>query len=88
MLERNPFDEVTSKLSKAVPESLRGAQEDVSKTVRASIQGAMNKLDLVSREEYEVQAKVLARTREKLERLEARVIELEKKLDVEQSTEE
>lgn len=82
MFERTPLDKLASKLGKAVPETLRTAQQDAGKTVRAGLQGAMNRLDLVSREEFEVQSNVLARTREKLERLEARVRQLEEKLGV------
>lgn len=87
-MEKSPFDDLTSKLGKAVPDSLRTAQEDVAKTVRAGLQGAMHRLDLVSREEFEVQSAVLARTREKLERLEARVQVLEEKLGISVSKQE
>ncbi|AOV15926.1 hypothetical protein BJI67_01515 [Acidihalobacter aeolianus] len=82
MFEKTPFDDFASKLGKSVPDSLRTAQQDVSKTVRAGLQGAVHRLDLINREEFEVQTAVLARTREKLERMEARVRALEEKLGI------
>jgi BMFP domain-containing protein YqiC len=51
--------------------------KDIEKNVRTMLQGGLARLDLVSRDDFDVQAQVLARTREKLERLEARVAELE-----------
>ena len=50
---------------------------DAEKNLKAMLSGALAKLDLVTREEFDVQARVLLRTREKLEALEARVAELE-----------
>ena len=80
MLETKKLDELAAKLNNALPESLRSAQQDLEKTLRAGLQSAMQRLDLVSREEFEVQATLLARTREKLDALEARVRELESRL--------
>jgi hypothetical protein len=51
--------------------------KDVERNVKAMMKGAFERMDLVSREEFDVQAKVLARTREKLAELERRVAELE-----------
>lgn len=55
-------------------------REDLDRNLRESLAGGLAKLDLVTREEFDVQAAVLARTREKLERLEALVTELERRL--------
>ena len=52
--------------------------KDFEKNARALMSGFFNKLDLVTREEFDIQAQVLARTREKLKELEARVDALEK----------
>ena len=52
-------------------------REDAEKNIRAAMSSTFNKLDLVTREEFEVQSQVLLRTREKLEALEKRVEELE-----------
>lgn len=54
---------------------------DIEKNFHAILQAAFEKMHLVGREEFEVQRAVLARTREKLEQLEARVIELEERLN-------
>ncbi|MBL8474321.1 MAG: accessory factor UbiK family protein [Rhodocyclaceae bacterium] len=54
--------------------------KDLERNARAMLGAAFTKLDLVTREEFDVQREVLARTREKLEALEARVAELEKRL--------
>ena len=50
---------------------------DVEKNLRALLQGAFTKLELVSREEFDVQAEVLRHTKQKLEYLEAKLVELE-----------
>ena len=66
-------------LSEAVPESVREIGGDLEKTFRDILQSGFSKLDLVTREEFDAQAGVLARTREKLEALEKRVKDLEEK---------
>lgn len=82
MLEPKTLDDIAAKLNNAVPESLRTAQHDVEKTLRAGLQGAMQRLDIVSREEFEVQSMLLARTREKLDAMEERVRVLEAQLGI------
>ncbi len=67
------------KLADAVPEGLRSVRADVEQNFRSVLRGGLAKLDLVTREEFEVQEAVLARTREKLEALEKRVAEYEGK---------
>ncbi len=61
----------------------RSPAADLEKNLRALMQSALGRLDLVTREEYDVQREVLARTRAKLEALEARLAELEGKSKVE-----
>lgn len=75
MLNQKLFEEVSAKLSDILQ---RTPAKDIEKNLRALLASAFAKLDLVTREEFDVQAAVLARTREKLEALEARVAELEK----------
>ena len=65
------------KLADAVPEGLKTVREDLEKNFRSVLQGGLSKLDLVTREEFEVQEAVLARTRQKLEDLETKVADLE-----------
>jgi BMFP domain-containing protein YqiC len=76
MLNPKLFEEMTAKLSEL---AATGPAKDVEKNVRALLSSLFSRLDLVTREEFEVQADVLARTREKLTALEARIAELEKR---------
>ncbi|HQU16374.1 MAG: hypothetical protein B7Z66_12975 [Chromatiales bacterium 21-64-14] len=74
------LDDLARRLADAVPPAIRGLQEDLQKNLRAALQGAFARLDLVTREEFDVQVQVLSRTREKLEGLEAQVAALEQQL--------
>jgi BMFP domain-containing protein YqiC len=74
------IENLARKLAESVPEGLRSMREDLETNFRGVLQSGISKLDLVTREEFEVQEAVLARTREKLERLETRLKELEKDL--------
>ena len=71
------IEDLARKLADAVPEGLRSVQKDLEANFRSVLQSGLARLDLVTREEFEVQEAVLARTREKLEALEARLKELE-----------
>ena len=71
-------ESIARKLAEAVPEGLRSVREDLENNFRAVLRSSLSKLDLVTREEFEVQEAVLAKTREKLEALEARLKDLEK----------
>lgn len=68
------FEEVAAKVSALLAAS---PARDIEKNARALLGGALARLDLVTREEFEVQRELLARSREKLARLEARIAELE-----------
>ena len=72
-----PIEELARKLADAVPDGVRSLQSDLEKNFRSVLQSGLGKLDLVTREEFEVQEAVLQRTREKLEALEKRLSELE-----------
>lgn len=69
-----PFKKIAESLSEVLPGDLA---DDVKKNVRAMVQSSLEKMDLVTREELEVQEKVLVRTRSQLESLQQRVAELE-----------
>jgi len=75
------LDELSQRLASALPSGITAMQEDLEKNIRAALDGVMSKMNLVSRHEFEVQQKVLERTREKLESLEKLVSELEKTID-------
>ena len=77
MIDTKKIEEVVQSISKALPPGLVQMQEDAEKNIRAALTATFTKLDLVTREEFDVQAQVLLRTREKLEALERRVAELE-----------
>jgi BMFP domain-containing protein YqiC len=77
MLDPKFFDDLAQRLNAAVPEGVRALQQDVDRNLRAAVQAALNRLDLVTREEFDVQSKVLARTRAQVDALGRRVAELE-----------
>ena len=78
MLNPKFIDDLARQISDSIPAGVKGLQADVQKNIHTLLQGAFAKLDLVTREEFDVQSKVLARTREKLEQLERQVAELER----------
>jgi hypothetical protein len=71
------IDEITRRLLAKVPEAARNIQADLEENFRAVLRASLARLDLVARDEFDVQSKVLERTRARLEALEARVQELE-----------
>ena len=71
------IESLARKLADSVPDGLRTMREDLEKNFRGVLRSGLEKLDLVSREEFDVQQAVLVRTREKLEALEARLDEIE-----------
>ncbi len=77
MLDPKKIEEVVQGLTSALPPGLVAMQADVEKNFRSALSGMFAKLDLVTREEFDVQTQVLQRTREKLEALELRVAALE-----------
>lgn len=75
----NQLDDLAKKLAGFMPASLQNLQTDIEKNMRSGLESGLRKMNLVSREEFEIQTAVLLRTREKLEALEKVVAELEKK---------
>jgi hypothetical protein len=71
------IDDLARRLASSVPESLQALKRDLETNFKSVLQSGLAKLDLVTRQEFDVQAAVLRRTREKIEALEARVRELE-----------
>jgi BMFP domain-containing protein YqiC len=74
MLNSKTFDDLAAKIGKAIEGS---PAKDIEKNVKAMLQSGLTRLDVVPRAEFDTQAQVLLKTREKLEQLEARVAELE-----------
>ncbi|WP_428353267.1 ubiquinone biosynthesis accessory factor UbiK [Methyloprofundus sp.] len=80
MFDPKSIDDIATRLSDAIPPGLSNFKEDMEKNFRAILQSALGKMDLVTREEFEVQKGVLAKTRSKLEALEQRVEAMEQQL--------
>lgn len=80
MIDPKAFDDLAKRFTEALPPSFRQFQADMEKNFHAALQAAFAKLELVTREEFDVQQAVLARTRAKLEDLERQVVALETKV--------
>ena len=80
MIDLNHIDDLARRLSERVPPGLRASGEELQASFRAVLRTGLARLDLVSREEFDVQRAVLLRTREKLDALEGTVAELEARL--------
>ena len=76
MIQIHTIDSLAQRLAALVPPGLQEARADLTATFRSALQAGLRDLDLVSREEFDVQRCVLLRTREKVEALEAQVAEL------------
>jgi BMFP domain-containing protein YqiC len=74
MLNPKAFEEIAARIGKVIETS---PAKDIEKNVKAMLASSLARLDLVPRAEFEVQAQVLLKTREKLEALEKRLAELE-----------
>lgn len=78
MIDFRTLDDLSQRLAALLPPSLGEAREDLTRNFRSALQAGLQRLDLVTREEFEVQRLVLRRTREKLEALERRLAEMER----------
>jgi hypothetical protein len=83
MLNAKFIDDIAKRLSDAIPPGLHTAKADIERNFHAILQGLFAKLDLVTREEFDAQVGVLAKTRAKLELLEKQLLELETKCKAE-----
>jgi BMFP domain-containing protein YqiC len=77
MFDTKSIDDIANRLADVIPSGFSNLKEDMEKNFHAILQSALGKLDLVTREEFEVQKAVLAKTRSKLEDLEKTVAEIE-----------
>jgi hypothetical protein len=75
-MQTEQIDQIASKIEALLPPGVRQIKQDFDAQLRSLLQQQLSKLDFVSREEFEIQRKVLARTREKLQQLEKRVEQL------------
>lgn len=78
-MESLGVDEIVRRLLESVPPGLRSMQKDLENNFRAVLRASLSKLDLVSRDEFDAQVRVLERTRARLEELEKRLAELDRR---------
>lgn len=77
MIDARVFDDISSTLGKLLPPGVSEMKDDFEHNAKATLQSALGKLDLVTREEFDVQTEVLMNTRKQLKLLEERVQQLE-----------
>jgi ubiquinone biosynthesis accessory factor UbiK len=80
MIHRLPLEDLANKISALLPNGTETLTEDFRNHLKTLISSTLTRMDLVTREEFDVQAAVLARTRARLEALEKQVTELETRL--------
>ena len=77
MIDARVFDEIAEQLGQLLPPGVAELKTDFEQNAKAMLQSTLGKMDLVTREEFDIQAAVLQKTRQKLEDLERRLAELE-----------
>ncbi len=80
MLDPKKLEDLAKQIADAVPPGVKNMAEEAEARVKTVLQSQLSKLDLVTREEFDIQSQVLFRTREKLDAMEGRIAELEAKL--------
>jgi BMFP domain-containing protein YqiC len=70
------IEELSRRISSLIPADMKHMQEDIENNIRSLLQASLSKMNLVTREEFDVQSAVLQRTREKLEELEKQLEQL------------
>lgn len=77
MVNPSVFDKLADRIAAAMPDDAKMLREDLNRTVRLAVSNGLSRLELVTREEFDVQTELLERTRARLDALEARVQALE-----------
>ena len=80
MISSEKFDALIGRIMSSLPRDVTLAKQDLEKNLKAAISAGLSKMELVTREEYDVQVALLQRTREKLETLERKLADLEEQL--------
>jgi BMFP domain-containing protein YqiC len=78
MIEPKNLDDLAQRLAGSLPSGFQVLKQDMERNLRAGLEAGLARLELVTRDEFDIQSAVLARTREKLARLELQVAELER----------
>ncbi|MEH0834019.1 accessory factor UbiK family protein [Pectobacterium cacticida] len=84
MIDPKKIEQIARQVHESMPKSIRELGDDVEKKIRQILQAQLTRLDVVNREEFDIQTQVLLRTREKIARLEQRLTELEAKWPTEE----
>ncbi|MDM4772697.1 accessory factor UbiK family protein [Solimonas sp. SE-A11] len=79
MIDPRQLEDLANRLGAVIPPGLRGMKRELEDNFRAVLRANLEKWDLVSRERFDIQAELLARTQARLSALEKRLIELEKR---------
>lgn len=79
MIDAKLFDDLSERIINNLPASLVTLQEDLKKNIRSAVEAGLGELNLVTREEFDIQTRVLARTRARLEQLEQQIGAMEAK---------
>ena len=79
MIDNKTLDDMVKRITEMMPESVQHLHADIEKNLKAGLSGTFQRMDLVTREEFEVQTALLERTRERLAAMESRVQALEKR---------
>ena len=77
MKNKNTFDDLAKKITGLLPGNIQQVQQDLEFNIKALLQSSLSKMNLVTREEFDVQSALLARTREKLDQMEKQLAEIE-----------
>ncbi len=80
MFDPKKLEQIAKQIHDSMPQPVKDLGSDVDQKIRQVIQGQLNKLDVVSREEFDVQTQVLLRTRQKLTEMEKKLADIEAKL--------
>ena len=88
MLDPKKLEDIARQIQNSLPSGIKNMGEEAEKRIRSVLQAQLGKLDMVTREEFDVQTKVLLRTREKLNDMEAKLTLLEQKLTAGQSVDD
>lgn len=78
MIDHKTMDDLTHKILDILPDSVQTLKFDLEKNIRAALESTLSQMNLVSREEFDIQSALLSRTREKLNQLEAQIKDLQK----------
>ena len=80
MLDMKKIENIAKKIGKSTPKSVKNLGRSIEKKIFQTVQGQLSRLDMVSREEFDIQADVLSRAQEKLTQMEQKLAEIENKL--------